>query len=341
MGPRVGERRNFQNKTCGILPGEIFGKLMTIEIVHGVGINVWKCLCECNSSVLRTNVQLTKNVRTSCNRCSNIEPTNKKDLSGRKFGLWEVIGESDKRGIGRTIYWVCLCTGCGVLRQVNGQSLRNGTSKRCRKCACMESGKTRTGAPQRKFIDLTGKVFGSWTVLGRSDKTNGTYWLCECACGAMKQIEGQSLRRKGSHSCQKCAAAIRGKRKAGFYSLNKHRAKVRYRTWKIRLEKGWDQEKALVTPTPARRKAERTTVWLQSHSRYMELFFKFENLTREAAEQIARRLVGMPVQDARKNIMGSIVETQLFINSIRATVQIDSDWLAKQKHTVVLEGLSS
>lgn len=54
-----------------------------------------------------------------------------------------------------------------------------------------------------RTIDLTGKTFGRWTVLGYSGqgKSRGTMWLCRCECGTEKTVDSASLRRGGSLSC--------------------------------------------------------------------------------------------------------------------------------------------
>ena len=57
-------------------------------------------------------------------------------------------------------------------------------------------------------IDLTGVVFGSWTVLkfsgSRSIGGKGAskpFWLCRCACGMTREVEGASLRHGLSVGC--------------------------------------------------------------------------------------------------------------------------------------------
>ena len=56
-----------------------------------------------------------------------------------------------------------------------------------------------------KLIDLTGKRFGKWLVLGGHSKGK---WLCRCDCGAEVMISGSNLRRGGTNGCMTC----RGKR---------------------------------------------------------------------------------------------------------------------------------
>lgn len=52
-------------------------------------------------------------------------------------------------------------------------------------------------------IDITGQVFGRWTVLERcgTDTHRRSIWACECRCGAIKPVNGDSLRRGLSRSC--------------------------------------------------------------------------------------------------------------------------------------------
>lgn len=55
------------------------------------------------------------------------------------------------------------------------------------------------GAP----IDMSGRIFGILTVLGRDGitKCGAIKWLCRCECGSEKSIDGVSLRRGASKSC--------------------------------------------------------------------------------------------------------------------------------------------
>lgn len=52
-------------------------------------------------------------------------------------------------------------------------------------------------------IDMTGMVFGRWTVLRRtgSDKRGELLWLCRCSCGNESSLTGSSLRSGNSVSC--------------------------------------------------------------------------------------------------------------------------------------------
>jgi len=51
-------------------------------------------------------------------------------------------------------------------------------------------------------VDITGKQFGRWTVIGFSiSKNRKSYWLCRCSCGKEKVVYGGSLKRYLSQSC--------------------------------------------------------------------------------------------------------------------------------------------
>jgi hypothetical protein len=54
-----------------------------------------------------------------------------------------------------------------------------------------------------KAVDLTGQVFGEWTVLERSSsgKNRNSRWLCRCSCGAERVVYGDDLQRSSSKSC--------------------------------------------------------------------------------------------------------------------------------------------
>lgn len=58
-----------------------------------------------------------------------------------------------------------------------------------------------------KFIDLTGQVFGRWTIIGRHSVkpfrcgTATINWACRCECGTEKVVQGSNLRSGHSRSC--------------------------------------------------------------------------------------------------------------------------------------------
>ena len=56
-----------------------------------------------------------------------------------------------------------------------------------------------------KFNDLTGKTFGNWTVLFRTQTNRKhTIWRCQCECGTEKDVYATHLIQGKSIRCLKC-----------------------------------------------------------------------------------------------------------------------------------------
>lgn len=64
--------------------------------------------------------------------------------------------------------------------------------------------------------NLTGNRYGRWLVIGYAGKQEAKHhWLCECECGTIKRVNGESMRRFKSSSCgcyQKERAAAGGQK---------------------------------------------------------------------------------------------------------------------------------
>lgn len=55
-----------------------------------------------------------------------------------------------------------------------------------------------------RFTDLTGQKFGRLTVLGYAGRSNtgrNNLWVCECECGVIVTVLGNSLKSKSTKSC--------------------------------------------------------------------------------------------------------------------------------------------
>lgn len=54
-----------------------------------------------------------------------------------------------------------------------------------------------------RFINMTGMMFGRWTVIDYAGRAKNTkiMWKCQCECGSIKTIEGSQLRGGVSTSC--------------------------------------------------------------------------------------------------------------------------------------------
>ena len=119
------------------------------------------------------------------------------DLTGQKFGKWQVIKRSENKK-NNQIYWVCKCE-CGTFKEVNGTSLRSGTSTNC--------GCVRRQKMSNKRQDLGGQKFNSLTVI---EKANNGKWKCQCDCGDFTYVSTTNLKSGHVKHCQKCGYKISG-----------------------------------------------------------------------------------------------------------------------------------
>ena len=104
---------------------------------------------------------------------------------GQKYGKWLVLGRySDGRG------WKCQCE-CGAVKPVRAVHLFTGASTSCHRCA-------------HGYIDLTGRDFGSWKVIGWVRSNTKRNWLCECICGTKRRFKQQQLIGLDSMRCLRC-----------------------------------------------------------------------------------------------------------------------------------------
>ena len=127
---------------------------------------------------------------------------NPNDIVGTKFGKLTVVSYLGRKPEGRQTVPVYLCDcSCGTKGvEVSRWSLKRGYTTSCG-CAHKDAGK-------RNTEDLTGQVFGRWTVLQKADtrysasgKTRSTMWLCQCECGTVKTVGARALKTGMSLSC--------------------------------------------------------------------------------------------------------------------------------------------
>lgn len=127
-----------------------------------------------------------------------------RDLTGQKFGRWEVLEYVGKKDNGKH-YWKCRCN-CGTERDVERSGLTSGKST---SCGCYR--KERAGQARKK--DLTNKIFERLTVVKEAGqaKDKEFLWECICSCGNTVIVRGNSLTSGNTKSCgclQKDKASI-------------------------------------------------------------------------------------------------------------------------------------
>lgn len=154
-------------KTRRNLVGMKFGEWTVLSYM---GSSKWLCECSCGTRRELTTGKLTCGQTASCGHNKLI------DLVGKQFGEWKVLKYAGN------MKWLCQCS-CGVIREVNGKNLRDGTSTSC--------GHT-------KVIDLTGSIHGELEVIKYA---GNKMWICKCSCGKIKLINGYRLRNNEVKSC--------------------------------------------------------------------------------------------------------------------------------------------
>lgn len=126
------------------------------------------------------------------------------NIVGKTFGklkVLEVIRRPRKSG-GQFDY-VCrvLCEQCNRELIMGKASVIHGSGI-CRPCAYSQ---TKRGLLHHSMKDLTGQTFGNLTVIGIDGLTTNlkhrSYWKCQCNCGNMTSVSGQSLKSGSTKSC--------------------------------------------------------------------------------------------------------------------------------------------
>ena len=106
------------------------------------------------------------------------------DLTGKRFGHLSIIDRA-KNDKWDQVCWNYICD-CGKKGVVEGYRLTRKTYPMIH-CGCLNA-----------FIDLTGKRFGSLSIIDRakSDKRGKTRWNYICDCGKNGVLRGDRLTRK-------------------------------------------------------------------------------------------------------------------------------------------------
>ena len=115
------------------------------------------------------------------------------DLTGQKFGRLYVIGKAKEYTT--QVKWVCQCE-CGKVKEIVGQSLRNGATQ---SCGCLQ----KEIIAKRSFKDLTNQKFGKLTALyPTGNKIGQNYiWHCKCECGNECDVREGDLKNGHTSSC--------------------------------------------------------------------------------------------------------------------------------------------
>ena len=212
------------------LTNQRFGKLLVLKEGGRDSSNkiLWVCQCDCgNVKEIRGNDLRSKKV-LSCGcygkqqrligKKKSLENKTvgfKNDLTNKKFHRLLVLNfnqeETKKQREIRknsSSWWTCKCD-CGNIINVEGSSLTRGHTK---SCGCLQKEQAAQNMREivqpigaaKRFKDLTGQRFGKLTVLERyleNNNQNKPCWICQCDCGNVKIIDGNSLKTGKTQSC--------------------------------------------------------------------------------------------------------------------------------------------
>lgn len=64
------------------------------------------------------------------------------------------------------------------------------------------------GRPAHNRIDLTGQVFGKWTVLHKAGVGKKYGWICRCECGTEAEVSAGNLRQGLTTKCASCSNQV-------------------------------------------------------------------------------------------------------------------------------------
>lgn len=124
------------------------------------------------------------------------------DLTNQVFHKLKVIKETSNRDRRGGVVWLCQCE-CGTITEVSGSDLRSGHKK---SCGCLQK-EIAAKIGKNNLIDLTGEKYGLLTVIGLNETKkapNGStksYWNCQCECGNIIVVNGNSLKQNNTKSC--------------------------------------------------------------------------------------------------------------------------------------------
>lgn len=116
------------------LTGKIFGSWKVIDnaLDDPRQGRHFKCQCRCGFTTNVRGLDLRQGRSVQCRSCARKDDSSLKEMLGRRFGRWTVLG---KAGIKHKSYqYLCRCD-CGYEAIKHGPSLRRGLTTKCYKCA--------------------------------------------------------------------------------------------------------------------------------------------------------------------------------------------------------------
>lgn len=113
--------------------GAKIGNLRVIKEVDGPKSSSHRhveCVCDCGDVVTLRISHLYADRRYCSRSCKLLSKDRIVDLTGRRFGKWEVVAAA---GVKRWSMWMCVCQ-CGAKKEISQNALVTGNTSKCLEC---------------------------------------------------------------------------------------------------------------------------------------------------------------------------------------------------------------
>lgn len=179
--------KNNSEKQREKLEGNIYGKWL---VKNYIGNRKYRCLClGCNTEYEVSAPELKRGKTKQCKRCAGVEL---KDLTGKKFGCYEVIEYAGNH------YWKCRCTSCGKIKNVTSQHLTLQRNSKCISCSNKVNG---SKLLEKSISDLVGKQIWNLEVTGYNYASNKYICMCMCENKTILEVSRSNIQSGKVKSC--------------------------------------------------------------------------------------------------------------------------------------------
>lgn len=108
------------------------------------------------------------------------------NIIGKRFGRLTVMSQTEEY-IHGSVAWICKCD-CGNYIKASTRDLNRGAVKSC-------------GCLKKERYDIVGQRFGKLTVIKKETLGSHCKFLCQCDCGSLISVRGDSLKSGKTVSC--------------------------------------------------------------------------------------------------------------------------------------------
>jgi hypothetical protein len=202
------------------LHGKRFGRWDVLDRATNskCGQTRWNCVCQCGKRAAIATASLTRGTSTQCHTCANLRVWKNRKTARTPS---ERIAKWERRKEVQRLRW----RRYRMYKNARAELLLAGTPyeqacdlarERVRAAIAFEgdepemlkSRKRYAAPPRADLFDISGRTFGSWTVISKgASTTRSAQWVVRCVCGTERVTDSYSLRSGRTTQCVKCQAA--------------------------------------------------------------------------------------------------------------------------------------